>query len=187
MINKHCIWNEVGVWVAAIGNAISSEKEKQDMKELNENKILMILRKYTSYLVVMKVQVEKAVDVIRQCSKLYKVSKKYADELILSISIHQSVIFESLKKQFLTQRNKRLILSNNDSSVVSIISVKLSVEYVEDVKELRDILLLNKAISAAIKFEVLKEVLLRIQFRTDEQRLYIWHSILECVFSSPTL
>jgi len=185
IINKHCIWNEVAVWVAAMGNAICNEKKKQSVAELSENETVMILRKYTNYLVVMKVQIEKAVEAIRQSSELYKISKKYADELILSISTHQSITFESLKKKSLAYRSIRLMESYNGSLLIPII--KFSVRYIENMKELRNILLLSRAISIKVKSEIFKEVLSRVKLTTDEQRLYIWHSILECVFLLATL
>lgn len=172
------MWGNTTVWIATVVKSVTNEQERKGKARLSENEVVMILRKFASYLVMLKVQLEKAVEIVRQCSRLYEISNKYVTELILFIYTHQFLNFETLRKKSLKIKSKR----DKDSICSSLVitSIKYSIKYMNDLKELRNILLLNKKANSILRPEILKQILVRMPI-SDSQRLCIWHSALEYV------
>ena len=161
------------------------ERQGNDHKDkLSENEIVMILRKYASYLIMLKVDLQLSESVIKKCGGVYKVTQDHIDDLILTINIHQSLTTEKLRAKSLNVKNQRtakfLVKCNNLNIVLGI---RLSIKHISTLKDLRNILQLNKLIYTSLKKKVIKQVLLRAKIPiTDPKKLEIWRSVLDCVF-----
>eukprot|EP00826_Nyctotherus_ovalis_P036575 TRINITY_DN3257_c0_g6_i2.p1 TRINITY_DN3257_c0_g6~~TRINITY_DN3257_c0_g6_i2.p1 ORF type:complete len:723 (-),score=163.69 TRINITY_DN3257_c0_g6_i2:91-2238(-) len=170
----------VNKFKAFVGNSHNDTTEiKKAMEGKERETIIWILKKFASYFINLKVDLDTAKKILTHFGKLYKVQHSVLKEMINAID--GSWIFVgnlSYHKECAAwRRTESKVKKCGDS--VKCFGLKLSLAYVSDLVTLRNLLAVSKKVHDALKVFVYRQLLLKLNVCISlSQRVQIWEAIL---------
>jgi len=139
-VNKHDIWKQESVWTS--------------IYKFIESKHHDALLKFKDLLIIYRIDTKISIDLIMNYGK--NVNKHQLKELLVEIksSQHKDIIIKRRYKK-LKQYNKQIYI------------IGQAMKYLEDLKDLMNILLLNHAANNILKYKVIKRFISQVKLIQD--------------------
>lgn len=190
VLHNHGIWKDSETWnnivQDEIKRSVGDEKEcdmNKLVKKASKATVLRILRKLADYSILLKVESNIVIDVIKKWGRFCDINSKFIRELIIEIKTYQPMgkgASVGIPTHIHLRKMHAMRLKCKCSG--KLIALTQSLKYLGARRELLHILLLSKSVSEVLKLEVYKQVLLRTHLKySDPQRLSIWKSLLLAV------
>jgi len=157
-------------------------KEKVEEIKTVKNAAMTVLRKFVNYMLIFRVKSEISISLIRKYSAKNELDPKFVREFIIELKSHQDTV-EPIKKALRTRIIKLHKIRFDCQQNGKLIGIYSCIKYLENPKDLLNILLLNKKYSEILKIPIYKEILIKSKFiKKDGFLIPIWKNFLNFVF-----